>query len=79
MNRKKKTDMKAETTTKISKIEHIKSLIASKGITKAKVAERTGITPSTLSKVLAGETDRLRGSKIDRIVEYLEAVNTNEV
>lgn len=61
------------------KITRIRSLIAAKGITKAKVAERCGITQGTLSKVLAGHADRLRPERVDRIVEYLEAVNTNDV
>lgn len=63
----------------MDKIAHIRQLIASKGVTKAKVAERCGIHISTLSKLLAGKDEQLRPERIDRIVEYLEAVNTNEV
>lgn len=61
------------------KIKHIRTLIAAKGITKAKVSERCGIHISTLSKLLAGKGEQLRPERIDRIVEYLESVNTNDV
>lgn len=63
----------------MDKIANIRQLIASKGVTKAKVAERCGIHISTLSKLLAGKGEQLRPDRIDRIVKYLEAVNTNEV
>lgn len=63
----------------MDKIAHIRALITSKGVTKAKVCERCGIHISTLSKLLSGKGEQLRPERIDRIVEYLEAVNTNEV
>lgn len=62
------------------KIELIKSLVADKGVTKAKVCERCGIHISTLSKFLNGHpVTQLRPDKVDRIIAYLEAVNTNDV
>lgn len=63
----------------MDKINHIRALIASKGITKAKVSERCGIAPSTLSKYLSGKESMLSEATVDRIVTYLEAVNTNDV
>ena len=61
------------------KIEKIKALIASKGITKGKVSERCGINSSTLSKYLAGKENMLGEKKVDLIIGYLERVNTNEL
>lgn len=62
-----------------SKTDIIKSLIATKGVTKAKVAERCGLAPSTLSKILSGKIDYVADTTLDRIINYLLAVNTNEV
>lgn len=60
--------------------EKIKQLIAAKGVTKQKVAERCGIHISTLSKFLNGHPiTQLRPEKVARIREYLEAINTNEI
>lgn len=61
------------------KIKKIVSLIASKGVTKAKVAERCGINAATLSKIISGKIKYAADSRIDRIVDYLESINTNEV
>lgn len=63
----------------MDRIELIKSLIAEKGITKAKVAERCGIDQSTLSKILSKKIDYVAEKRLERIVQYLKAVNTNEV
>lgn len=63
----------------MDRIELIKSLIAEKGITKAKVAERSGIDQSTLSKILSKKIDYVAEKRLERIVQYLKAVNTNEV
>lgn len=63
----------------MTKIDTIKSLIADKGVTKAKVAERCGINNATLSKIINGKIDYVADARIDRIMNYLEAVNTNEV
>jgi len=61
-------------------VERIKDLIASKGITKAKVAERCGIHISTLSKFVNGHpVTQLKPDKIKKIITYLEKVNTNIV
>jgi|SRR5690606_2356458 len=61
-------------------IEKIKNLIIHKGITQAKVAERCNIHTSTLNKWLNGKgNNQLHMSKIERIIQYLEAVNTNDV
>lgn len=61
------------------RIEKIKILIAAKGITKAKVAERCGINNATLSKIINGKIDYVSDARINRILSYLEAINTNEV
>lgn len=63
----------------MTKIEQIKQLISDKGVTKAKVAERCGIDNTTLSKILSGKINYVAESRLDRILTYLEAVNTNEV
>lgn len=60
-------------------IDEIKRLIVDKGVTKQKVAERTGISYSALSKFLTGQPAQLRPEKVARIREYLEAINTNEI
>lgn len=60
------------------KIQLIKSLIAEKGITKAKVAERCDLNPSTLSKILSGTIDYVAESTLARIINFLEMINTND-
>lgn len=60
------------------KIQLIKSLIAEKGITKAKVSERCDLNPSTLSKILSGKIDYVADSTLDRIIYFLEMINTND-
>lgn len=62
-----------------TKIERIKPLVAEKGVTKAKVAERCGINNATLSKIINGKIDYVADARLDRILSYLEAINTNEV
>lgn len=64
---------------KIDKINKIKSLITDKGIMKSKVAERSNISAFTLSKILNRKIDYVADATLDRIITYLEAVNTNEV
>lgn len=63
----------------MNKIDKINTLIADKGIMKSKVAERSGISAFTLSKILNRKIDYVADSTLDRIITYLEAVNTNEV
>lgn len=63
----------------MSKIDRIKALIQEKGVTKAKVAERCGISPGTLSKILSKKIDYVAESRLDLIIRYLEAVNTNDI
>lgn len=61
-------------------IDRINALINDKGVTKSKVAERCGIHPSTLSKLLNGHpVTQLRPEKVQRLLEYLERVNTNDI
>lgn len=62
----------------MTKNETIKNLIATKGITKAKVAERCGVHVSSLSKFLAGKPE-IGDERADKIIAYLTAVNTNDV
>lgn len=63
----------------MDRIELIKSLIAEKGITKAKVAERCGIDQTTLSKILSKKIDYVAEKRLERIIQYLKALNTNAV
>lgn len=63
----------------MDKLDKIKSIIAEKGITKAKVAEKCGINAATLSKILSKKIDYVAEKRIDLIIEYLEAVNTNDI
>jgi len=80
MSRRKKTGTKEAIMTTISKITHIRELIADKGVTKAKVAERCGLHVSTLSKLLNGHpVTQVKPGKVDQIIAFLEAVNTNEI
>lgn len=64
----------------MTKIEKIKQLIADKGVTRPKVAERCGVSYSALAKELSGqERAYLSDDKLDRIIAYLEHVNTNDI
>lgn len=64
----------------MDKISKIKSLITNKGITRQKVAEKCNVSYSALSKDLAGQdVKRLSDDKLDLIICYLEAVNTNDI
>lgn len=63
----------------MDKIEIIKKLIADKGVTKQKVAERCGIDNTTLSKILNNKIKYVAESRLDLIIAYLEQVNTNEI
>lgn len=62
-----------------SKINLIKSLIAEKGVTKSKVAERCGINYHDFSRALGGREKQVREDKLDVVMEYLERVNTNDL
>lgn len=64
----------------MDKIAKIKYLITDKGVTRQKVAEKCKVSYSALSKDLAGQDiRRLSDDKLDLIIKYLEAVNTNDV
>lgn len=64
----------------MTKIEQIKHLIADKGITRQKIAQMCKISYSALSKDLAGQDiKRISDDKLDKIIYYLEQVNTNDI
>lgn len=63
----------------MDKIEKIKKLIADKGVTKAKVAEKCGLYYTTLSKILSRKIDYVSEKRLDMIIQYLEQVNTNDI
>lgn len=64
----------------MTKIEKIQALIKDKGITRQKIAEKCKVSYSALSKDLTGQdTRRLSDDKLDKIIKYLELVNTNEI
>lgn len=51
------------------KVELIKQKIAEKGLTRAKAAEQAGISPATLSKILAtGTSGAINIGKLARLI-----------
>lgn len=63
----------------MDRIELIKSLINEKGVNKTKIAERCGVNPATLSRILSGKITYVADKRLQRIIEFLKKVNTNEV
>lgn len=63
----------------MNKIDKIKDLISDKGVTKAKVAEHCKVNYYDFSRFLGGKPNQIKDSNVDKIIYYLEQVNTNDI